>query len=107
MKKEKEIMDVVFILDRSGSMMGTETDTIGGYNNYIKSYKDKNAKITTVLFDHMYEMITKRKDVKEVEIANKKIEIKSNESLDKKSLKDINHQIFLSSKELFLILDQI
>ena len=38
---------------------------------------------------------------------NKKIEIKSNESLDKKSLKDINHQIFLSSKELFLILDQI
>ena len=72
MKKEKEIMDVVFILDRSGSMMGTETDTIGGYNNYIKSYKDKNAKITTVLFDHMYEMITKRKDVKEVEMLSEK-----------------------------------
>ena len=66
MTKKKEIMDVVFILDRSGSMVGTEQDTIGGYNSYIKKFKDKNAKITTVLFDNKYEMILKRKDVKEV-----------------------------------------
>ena len=66
MTKKKEIMDVVFILDRSGSMAGTEQDTIGGYNSYIKKFKDKNAKITTVLFDNKYEMILKRKDVKEV-----------------------------------------
>lgn len=66
MTKRKKLMDVVFILDRSGSMRGTEKDTISGYNGYINDFKSKNAKITTVLFDDKYEMITKRKDVKEV-----------------------------------------
>ena len=66
MPKRKKLMDVVFILDRSGSMRGTEKDTIGGYNGYINDFKSKNAKITTVLFDDRYEMITKRKDVNEV-----------------------------------------
>ena len=66
MTKREKIMDVVFILDRSGSMQGTEKDTIGGYNSYINDFKSKNAKITTVLFDDRYEMITKRQDVNEV-----------------------------------------
>lgn len=66
MTKRKKSMDVVFILDRSGSMRGTEKDTIGGYNGYINDFKSKNAKITTVLFDDKYEMITKRQNVNEV-----------------------------------------
>lgn len=66
MTKSKKVMDVVFLLDRSGSMKGTEKDTIGGYNSYINSFKNENAKITTILFDNKYEMITERKDVKEV-----------------------------------------
>lgn len=66
MTKKKKIMDVIFILDRSGSMRGTEKDTIGGYNGYINDFKSKNAKITTVLFDDKYEMITKRQNVSEV-----------------------------------------
>lgn len=66
MKKNNNEVDVVFILDRSGSMEGTEKDTMGGYNNYIKKFKEQNARITTILFDDKYEMITKRKNVKEV-----------------------------------------
>ena len=66
MKKAKRVMDVVFILDRSGSMRGVEKDTIGGYNRYINDFKRKNAKITTVLFDDKYEMITKREAVSKV-----------------------------------------
>lgn len=66
MTKRKKLTDVVFILDRSGSMQGTEKDTIGGYNGYINDFKSKNAKITTVLFDDKYEMITKRQDVNDV-----------------------------------------
>ncbi len=72
MKKNNKVMDVVFLLDRSGSMRGTEKDTIGGYNGYINDFRDKNAKITTVLFDDKYEMITKREDVKDVaDLTNK------------------------------------
>lgn len=66
MTKRKKLMDVVFILDRSGSMRETEKDIIGGYNGYINDFKSKNAKITTVLFDDKYEMITKRQNVNEV-----------------------------------------
>ena len=39
MKNKTKITDVVFILDRSGSMRGAEDDTIGGYNSYIEEQK--------------------------------------------------------------------
>ena len=63
MKKDKKIMDVVFILDRSGSMGGIEKDTIGGYNSYIDSQRGKNVKVTTVLFDDKYEILHNREDI--------------------------------------------
>ncbi|MBR5914477.1 MAG: VWA domain-containing protein [Selenomonadaceae bacterium] len=50
----KNLTEVVFILDRSGSMSGLEEDTIGGFNSMIE--KQKNAEgevlVSTVLFDH-------------------------------------------------------
>ncbi len=67
MKKKKE-MDVVFLLDRSGSMSGSELDTIGGYNSYLEQQRKSNynTKITTVLFDDKYELLHDRVDIKEV-----------------------------------------
>ena len=41
----KGLTEVVFILDRSGSMRGTEKDTIGGYNSYINNQKDNNVRL--------------------------------------------------------------
>lgn len=64
--KKKEIMDVVFLLDRSGSMAGMESDTIGGYNGYLQEMRNQNAKITTVLFDDKYEMINERENASNV-----------------------------------------
>lgn len=64
MKKEK--MDIVFLLDRSGSMSGMESDTIGGFNSYLKKMKNSNAKVTTVLFDDKYEMIMDRENISDV-----------------------------------------
>ena len=64
--KKKEVMDVVFLLDRSGSMSGFEDDTIGGYNSYLNKIKDNDARVTTILFDHEYNMITNRVDIKDV-----------------------------------------
>lgn len=56
-------MDVVFLLDRSGSMSGIEKDTIGGYNSYIDSQRGKNVKVTTILFDDKYEVLHNREDI--------------------------------------------
>lgn len=61
-----EKMDVVFLLDRSGSMQGIEEDTIGGYNSYIKEQKKNDINVTTVLFDNNYEMLTERVDIKKI-----------------------------------------
>ena len=66
MKKTKEKLEIVFLLDRSGSMGGLEEDTIGGYNSFLKKNKNKDAKITTVLFDNQIEFLHDRVDVKEV-----------------------------------------
>lgn len=51
--------EIVFILDRSGSMTGLETDVIGGFNSMLneqKKFKQK-AKLTTILFDDKYEIL--------------------------------------------------
>ncbi len=59
--------DLVFILDRSGSMAGIESDTIGGFNSFINKHKkNKNTKVTTVLFDDNYEVLYERKPIEEV-----------------------------------------
>lgn len=67
MKNKKEL-DVVFLLDKSGSMYGSEKDTIGGYNSYLEQQKNNKTKtyITTILFDNNYEELIYRKDIKEV-----------------------------------------
>jgi len=51
----KNYTELVFILDRSGSMAGLESDTIGGFNSMIKKQQNEtegNALVSTVLFDH-------------------------------------------------------
>lgn len=71
-KDEKERLDVVFLLDMSGSMQGMEDDTIGGYNGYLDNMKDSDAKVTTVLFNGSQEMITYGKCIKNVKKLSRK-----------------------------------
>ena len=62
------ISELVFILDRSGSMSGLEGDTIGGFNSLIEKQKSVEGKcyVTTVLFDNDYERIHDRVDLNEI-----------------------------------------
>lgn len=62
------ISELVFILDRSGSMSGLEQDTIGGYNFMLEKQKavEGEARITTVLFDNNYELLHDRIDIRAV-----------------------------------------
>ena len=54
--------ELVFILDRSGSMCGLENDTIGGFNALLEKQKKEpgQALVTTVLFDDRYEVLHDR-----------------------------------------------
>lgn len=65
---KKEITEVVFILDKSGSMSGLEKDTIGGYNSMLKEQQvlEGECNITTLLFDHEFELLHDRIDIKSV-----------------------------------------
>ena len=64
----KNLTEMVFILDRSGSMSGLETDTIGGYNSLLEKQKKEEgeAVVTTVLFDDNYGMICDHADIKKI-----------------------------------------
>ena len=60
------ITELVFILDKSGSMSGLESDTIGGYNAMLSKQQKEpgEAIVTTVLFDDNYELLHDRIKIK-------------------------------------------
>lgn len=64
----KGLTEVVFILDRSGSMAGLEKDTIGGFNSLIEKQKCSpgEAIVSTVLFDHQSEVIHDRLPIQSI-----------------------------------------
>lgn len=61
-------LDLVFLIDKSGSMWGSEKDTMGGFNSFIEKERKKefNTNVTTILFNHTYQMLYKRKDINKV-----------------------------------------
>ena len=65
---KKDLTELVFILDRSGSMTGLESDTIGGFNAMLEKQKkvEGEALVSTVVFDDCSEVIHDRKDIKDI-----------------------------------------
>ena len=65
---KKNLTEIVFILDRSGSMAGLEDDTIGGFNAMIEKQKKEpgEALVSTVLFDNESEVIHDRVDIQRI-----------------------------------------
>ena len=63
-----EKVEVVFIMDMSGSMGGLEADTIGGFNAMLGKQKEESGNIiwSTVLFDHISEVVHDRVPVDKV-----------------------------------------
>ncbi len=66
---KKGLTELVFILDRSGSMSGLEGDTIGGFNGMLAKQKKEEgeANVTTVLFDDQIEIVHDRFPISLVE----------------------------------------
>ena len=62
---KENLTELVFILDKSGSMHGLEADTIGGFNSLIEKQKKEDGKalVTTILFDDKTEVVHDRVDL--------------------------------------------
>ena len=104
MKKNKEI-NIVFLLDRSGSMHGIELDTIGGYNSYIKSRINDNAYVTTILFDDKYEIINKNTPIKNIKtLTNKEYYTRGSTALLDAIGKSISYMDELNKKKVIFII---
>lgn len=81
---KKGFTELVFILDRSGSMNGLEKDTIGGFNSLLEKQKkeEKKALVSTVLFDDKYELLHDRIDIHKIKpITNKEYYVRGSTAL--------------------------
>ena len=81
---KKDSCELVFILDRSGSMSGLESDTIGGFNANLKTHRDLGGevRVTTVLFDHEYELLHDRIDIQAIApMTEKEYQVRGNTAL--------------------------
>lgn len=67
---QQDMTELVFILDKSGSMGGLESDTIGGFNEMLKKQQDApgECRITTALFDNNYSLLHDRVDIRGVSL---------------------------------------
>lgn len=66
------LTEIVFLLDRSGSMSGLENDTIGGFNGFVKKQAEIGpTNLTTVLFDDQYEILHSGIDAKNAVLTEK------------------------------------
>ena len=81
---KKTLTEIVYILDRSGSMSGLEADTIGGFNSMIEKQKQtgERAYVSTVLFDDRNEVIHDRVPIEKVDkITNKEYFVRGSTAL--------------------------
>lgn len=71
---KNNITELVFILDRSGSMAGLESDTIGGFNALIEKQKQQegNCFVSTILFDHVSQVLHDRVNLSDVQPMTRK-----------------------------------
>lgn len=106
MKKNK--LDIIFLLDRSGSMSGSENNTINSYNSYLSKQKKNKylTKITTILFDDQYELLINREDIQEVKyLTNKEYYVRGCTALYDAIGKTINfYSRQIKNKVLFIII---
>ena len=81
---KNNITELVFILDRSGSMSGFESDTIGGFNATIEKQKKQDGVVyvSTVIFDHTSEVIHDRVNINEIKpLTNEDYQVRGSTAL--------------------------
>jgi uncharacterized protein YegL len=98
------ITEIIFLLDRSGSMEGLESDTIGGFNAFIKKQTqlDGATLVTAVQFDDQYEVIWNGIDAKNVNLTDKEYYVRGSTALLDavgKAILDVGHRLSNSNED--------
>jgi hypothetical protein len=77
-KMNMNLTEIIFLLDRSGSMAGLESDTIGGFNGFIEKQNKLEGKalVTAVLFDDRYEVLWNGADAGSVRLTDKEYNVR-------------------------------
>jgi uncharacterized protein YegL len=100
----KNATEIIFLLDRSGSMAGLESDTIGGFNAFIKKQcqLEGDTLVTVVQFDDQYEVLWNGIDAKKVRLTDKEYYVRGCTALLDavgKAILDVGHRLSKTSEE--------
>lgn len=100
----KNLTEIVFLLDRSGSMGGLESDTIGGFNGFMEKQRkaDGETIVTTVLFDDKYEILWNGIDVSEAMLTEKEYYVRGSTALLDavgKTILEVGYRLSATSEE--------
>jgi uncharacterized protein YegL len=104
MRMKKNLTEIIFLLDRSGSMSGLERDTIGGFNAFIERQCQLEGEtlLTTVLFDDQYEVLWNGKDAAETRLTEKEYYVRGTTALLDavgKTILDVGHRLSKTPEE--------
>lgn len=100
----KNVTEIIFLLDRSGSMSGLESDTIGGFNAFIKKQSELEGEtlVTAVMFDDQYEVLWNGIDAKNVKLSDREYYVRGCTALLDavgKTILDVGHRLSMAIEE--------
>jgi uncharacterized protein YegL len=103
-KMNKNLTEIIFLLDRSGSMSGLENDTIDGFNAFVERQcqLEGDTLLTTVLFDDQYEVLWNGKDSAKVNLTSKEYYVRGTTALLDavgKTILDVGHRLSKTPEE--------
>lgn len=98
------LTEIIFLLDRSGSMGGLQSDTIGGFNAFIEKQRQLKGEtiVTAVLFDDRYEILWNGIDVNKIKLTDKEYYVRGSTALLDavgKTILDVGYRLSQASEE--------
>lgn len=99
-----DLTEIIFLLDRSGSMGGLESDTIGGFNAFIEKQRQLEGEIivTVVLFDDRYEILWNGVKAEEAKLTDKEYFVRGTTALLDavgKTILDVGYRLSRTKEE--------
>jgi uncharacterized protein YegL len=100
----KNLTEIIFLLDRSGSMAGLEGDTIGGFNAFVEKQSKLEGEtiLTAVLFDDEYEVLWNGVDSKQINLTEKEYYVRGCTALLDavgKTILDVGYRLSTTAEE--------